>query len=48
MPFVRSLVSKHYAYIVALILLLSEVMPIYFYYTVKGLVYIAIAAPSSY
>jgi hypothetical protein len=45
MPFVRSLVSKYYAYIVALILLLGEIMPTYSYYTVKGLVYIIIITP---
>ena len=42
MPFIRSLVSKHYIYIVAVILLLSEIIPIYFYYILKGLVYITI------
>jgi hypothetical protein len=34
MPPVRSLVFKHYAYVVVLILLLSEIMPTYSYYTV--------------
>ena len=47
MPSVRSLVSKHHAYIVILILLLGEFMPSYSYYTIKGLVYIAIIALSS-
>jgi hypothetical protein len=47
MPLIRSLVSKYCAYIVILILLFSEIMPTYSRYTVKGLVYIAIAAPFS-
>ena len=47
MPSVKSLVSKYRAYVVTLILLFSEVMPIYFYYIIKGLVYITIIAPSS-
>ena len=42
MLFIRSLASKHYAYIVILILLLSEIMPIYSYYIKKKLVYIII------
>ena len=45
MPFIRSLVSEYYAYIVTIILLLSEIMPIYSYYVLKGLVYIVIIAP---
>ena len=53
MPFIRSLVSKHCAYIVLVILLLGKIMPIYFYYIKKKLVYIIIIAlfgrqPSSY
>jgi hypothetical protein len=44
MPPVRFLAFKRYAYIVALILLLSEIMPTYSHYIVKGLVYIIIAA----
>jgi hypothetical protein len=44
MPPVRFLVFKHCAYIVALILLLSEIMPTYWRYTEKGLVYIIIIA----
>ena len=53
MPPVRSLAFKHYAYIIAVILLLGEIMPIYSYYTKKKLIYIIIIAffscqPSSY
>ena len=44
MPFIRSLVSKRYARVVAIILLLSEIMPTYFYCVLKGLVYIIIIA----
>ena len=44
MPPIRSLVSKYYAYIVAVILLLSEIMPIYSYYTKKKLVCVIIMA----
>ena len=44
MPPVRYLVSKRYAYIVLVILLLGEIMPIYSYYAEKKLVYIAIIA----
>ena len=44
MPFIRSLVSEYYAYIIAVILLLSKIMPIYSYYTKKKLVYIIIIA----
>jgi hypothetical protein len=50
MPFIRSLVSKclaHYSKLVVVILLLSEIMPAYSYYTKKGLVYIIITALSS-
>ena len=48
MPLVRSLVSKHAAYyfkLVAIILLLSKIIPTYSYYVGKGLVYIIIIAP---
>ena len=45
MPFIRSLVSKRYTYIVAIILSLGKIMPTYFYYVLKGLVYIAIMSP---
>ena len=43
MPFIRSLVSKRYAYVVATILLLGEIMPLYSCYKEKKLVYIVIA-----
>ena len=45
MPSVRSSVSKRYAYIVAIILLFSEIMPTYSHCVLKGLVYIIIIAP---
>ena len=48
MPFIRSLVSKRRTYIVAIILSLSVIMPTYFYYIVKGLIYVAIMALFSY
>ena len=56
MSFIRFLVSKRTAYyfkLVAVILSLSKIIPTYFYYIEKGLVYIAIMAllgrqPSSY
>ena len=48
MPFIRSLVSKCYTYIVALILLLGVIMPIYSYYTEKKLVCVIITAPFNY
>ena len=53
MPFIRSLVFKRYAYIIAVIFLFSEIMPTYSHYVLKGLVYIIIIAslsrqPSSY
>jgi hypothetical protein len=47
MPFIRSLVFKYLAHcskLVAVILLLSEIIPTYSYYTEKGLVYITIIA----
>jgi hypothetical protein len=47
MPFIKSLASKYCAYIVALILLLSKIMPTYSRCVVKGLVYITITAPFS-
>ena len=47
-PPVRSLVSKCYIYIVAVILLLGEIMPMYSRYTKKKLVCIIIVAPSGY
>ena len=45
MPFVRSLASECYTYIVAIIFSLGEIMPTYSYYMLKGLVYIMIIAP---
>ena len=45
MPFVRFLISKRRAYVVAVILLLSEIMPTCSCCVLKGLVYIAIIAP---
>ena len=44
MPPVRSLTSERRAYIISIILLLSEIMPIYSRYTKKKLVYIIIIA----
>ena len=44
MPFIRSLVSKRRTYVVAVILLLSEIMPTYSRCMLKGLVYITIIA----
>ena len=46
MPPVKFLAFKRHAYIVAIILLLSEIIPTYSYYMLKGLVYIIIIAPS--
>ena len=48
MPFIRSSASKHCAYIVAVILLLSEIMPTYSRCVLKELVYIIIIAPLGY
>ena len=48
MPFIRSLASAHYAKLVAVILLFSEIMLSYSYYKEKKLVYIIIAAPFSH
>ena len=45
MPFIRSLVSKRCARVVAVILLLGEIMPTYSYYMLKELVCVAIIAP---
>ena len=47
MPPVRFLASTHYILLAILISLNSEIIDPYFYYMKKGLVYIAIAAPSS-
>ena len=48
MPPVRSLASKYYTRVVALILLLSEIMPFCSCCIVNGLVYITIIAPFSH
>ena len=45
MPFIRFLASKRRAYIIAIILLLSKIIPTYSRYVLKGLVYVAIIAP---
>ena len=47
MPPVRSLVSKYCAYVVFIILLLGEIMPLYSYCAEKKLVYVVITAPFS-
>ena len=47
MPPIRSLVSKRRAYTVAVILLLSKIMPFCSRYKEKKLVYIIIIAPFS-
>ena len=47
MPSVRSLASKYYTRVVALILSLGEIMPSYSCYIEKKLVYIVITAPFS-
>ena len=47
MPPIRSLASKRHTYTVAVILLLGEIMPSYFYYEERKLVYIIIIAPFS-
>ena len=48
MPLIRSTAFKRRTYIIVLILLLSKIMPTYFYYIKKGLVYIIITALFSY
>ena len=48
MPLIRSLASERAAYcfkLVAVIFLLSKIIPTYFHCVLKGLVYIAIIAP---
>ena len=45
MPFIRFLVSKRCTYIVTIILLLGEIMPLYSCCKEKKLVYIVIIAP---
>ena len=47
MPFIRSLISKYHAYIIAIILSLSKIMPFCSCYIKKKLVYIVIVAPFS-
>ena len=47
MPLIRSLASKRHTRVVAVIFLLSEIMPTYSRCVLKGLVYIAIIAPLS-
>ena len=47
MPFIRSLASKRRTYIVAVILLLSKIMPTCSYYMLKELIYITIMASLS-
>ena len=44
MSFIKSLVSKRHIYVIAIILLLSEIMPTYSRYMLKKLVYIVIIA----
>ena len=44
MPFIRSLVFKCYAYMVAVILLLSKIIPTCSCCVLKGLVYVVIIA----
>ena len=46
MPPIRSLASERRAYIVTVILLLGEIMPIYSCYAKKKLVCVVITAPS--
>ena len=45
MPLVRSSAFKRCAYVVAIIFLLSKIIPTYSCYVLKGLVYIIIIAP---
>ena len=44
MPFIKSLISKRCTYVIAVILLLGKIMPTCFYYMLKRLIYIIIAA----
>jgi hypothetical protein len=48
MPFIRSFAFKRRAYIIAVILLFSEIMLTCSHYTEKGLVYIVIITPSNH
>ena len=43
-PFIRFIASEYYIYVVAVILSLGEIMPIYSCYILKGLVCVIIAA----
>ena len=47
MPVIRFLVSEYRARLITLILSLGVIMPLYFCYTEKKLVYVIIIAPSS-
>ena len=47
MPLIRSLASEHRAYVISVILLLSEIMPLYSRCAEKKLVYIVIITLSS-
>ena len=48
MPLIRSTTSRRYNKLITLILSISKVMPSCSYCTKKGLIYIAIAAPSGH
>ena len=48
MPPIRYLASERRTYIISVILLLSEIMPLYSHYAKKKLVYIIIIALSSH
>ena len=48
MPSIRSLAFKYWTYVVAVIFLLSEIMPTCSYCILKGLVYIIIIFLSGY
>ena len=47
MPPIRFIASKYYTRVIAVIFLLSKIMPTYLRYTKKKLLYIAIAASFS-
>ena len=47
MPFIRSLVSKRYAYVIVVILSISKIMPSCSCCEEKKLVYVIIIAPFS-
>ena len=48
MPFIRFIASERCAYVIAIILLLDKIMPIYSCCVLKGLIYITIAVLSSH